>query len=558
MIKAFVSGLVEDIGGLKGVLRFIILCSLASILLLLDLITAWHDPSLVNRNGWIGVILTASVYGVAITGMLLLLPRKICKIVSATVFGWVLFFSIVGLVTQRQFGMVFRGETIMILAGSSLDEIKEFLMMYATLKWIVGSLLFVACEVIVVFCLARCDYFRYSRKLLILALICFLPIMGWLRIFPVHGRTALATFRAATYQRFGSFSVWENIYNSLAQLNDLSEAAKNPDLPETIDCHADSTTPLLGVVVIGESSTRNRWSLYGYGKDTNPLLMQYKDELMIFNDLVSVSSGTTECLRHLLTAATCENEKCKYTFTSICQRAGYYCSFLSNQGHWGQFDGVDTILFKDCDKKFWLGDVWGAGTPDNPRYDGYLLPYIMQDIKESNANRTTFVHLIGSHSEVKDKCPPSFAAFGLNNENVLKDDITKSEQYDNSIIYTDYMLCEIIKFVKERGGASFLIYLSDHGESPSSKYWRFVEDQDVWEIPMFIWMSEEYKTKYPDIVEQVKKSVNKPLVSDQLLFGLTRLFLIDGLPDYKEEEDFLSDKFIPREKRYNEKVQGVK
>lgn len=558
-MKEMIKGLYNELGGRRAVLRLISLVVLVTFLFFLDSACSYSDFSQVNFNGWLGAILGGFAYACTFVGVLLLLPPKVSRALCLLIVPWTFVYSVFSFVAMQNFGMVFRGEAVQILLGSSWQEIKDFFAIYAKPKWIIGFIFVFGISVGLIVGTLKCGYFKISRASLLLALVMMIPWCVWTARFPpAKSPDIVRRIKSSTILRYSAISFWEETYKSWSQFKDLTAASNAPNLPLRLKSANIVDEPILGVMVLGESSTKNRWSLYGYDKTTNPLLSIRKKDLDVWTDLVTPASGTTQSLRYILSAATKEQDThAKYLLPSICKRAGYRNVFLSNQGHWGQYDGVDTVIFRDADKKIWICDE-KKPTIDNKNYDGMLLSYLNAEIEKLNCRAAIFLHCAGSHQDVRDKCPPSMAKFGLDENGVLKEDATKSEHYDNSIAYTDYVLDEMIKMLEKRGGVSFLVYLSDHGESPSSEYWRYAPDKDLWEVPMFIWMSEEYKAKYPEIVDQVKKSVDKPLVSDQLLFGFTKLFLVEGLPDYKEEEDFLSDKFIPREKRYNEKVQGVK
>lgn len=542
----------------KGLYRFIALCTLSSLLFVLCTIILWSNFSDVNLNGWLGAILSGGAFGLSFTAILLILPRLVARVVYPLVVGWTIFYIVSSYVAMKNFGMIFRGEAVMIIAGSSWQEIWDFLKMYANVRWVCGTILFVGVEIAVVVILLRVRYFKPTLKGGWLLLLCQIPAIIWLLKFPPEYPTMEENLKACTFLRFDMFGLVEDSWKSMGRLEELSRVSKDPCLGQAIVRRDRSQSPLLGVIVIGESSTRNRWSLYGYDRDTTPMLDSIRNELVVYDNLVAAQGSTTQCLRYLLTAATKEDERCRYILPQIIHEAGFKSVFLSNQNHWGQFDGVDTILFSACEQLFWLGDVLGNGTPDCPRYDGYLLPYVDKAITESDGSQIIFVHLQGSHMPMADKCPLEFAKYGLREEGGLCADAAESDLYDNSIVYTDYVVSQILQRLKERGGDSFLLYMSDHGETPSSTKWRFVQDKDLWEIPMIAWFSREYREFHGEIVRQANNSVHKPLVSDQLLSGIVKLCLIEGLPDYKEQEDFLSDKFIPREKRYDDKVQGVK
>lgn len=558
-MKTWLGKLYADIGGRKGLARFVLICSLACLLLMLDLYSNIAFPGDLNVNGWVGLIAVPGLtYGLSFVCFSLVLPRKICRIIFPTILGWVFFFSVTNLMARMQFGAMLQGAgTFMILAGSSWEEVKEFFSMYSQAKWIFRIVIFFLLEIILVVCLAKCAYFGVPhgrRGFCRLFLLGQLPLAIWIFVSPKQGTTLFQRVKECSVSRFHSFSFWLSASNEFSTLRDMKDASFNPRLPAHLGCGTDRDSPLLAVIVIGESATRSRWSLYGYERNTNPRLNSRKSLLCVVNDLVTPNHTTTGSLRYFLSAATKEDESCRYLLPSICRRAGYECSLLSNQRHWSRNDGAEVILFKDCVRKLWLDDIFGKSTRDKLRYDDVLLPYIQQEIAQASGNTVLFVHPMGSHFEYEDRYPIEFAAFGLDANGKLKSDITQSDHYDNTIVYTDYILNEIIEHLESRGGDSLLLYLSDHGESPRGEKVRFVRDRDTWEVPMFAWFSEGYRAHYPDVVKSMYKARTKPLVSDQLLFGVTRILRIEGLPGYTEEADFLSDAFVPREKRYDSRV----
>ncbi len=550
----------EALGGSQTIISMTLLFCIAQILLILDATAYYGNIAEVNINGWIWLLISTAPYALFLIAFIFTMPPVVARVIVPITFSWILLFSVIASLVNRNFGIMLRGEALQIMAGSSWKEVCDFIAMYSSVKNCLLAIAFVVLLAMMVTLLAKLRYFkvRFIGKVFV-AIFLLVPWVVWTSIFPPSEQAdRCRMFKERTIWKYASFMFFEETYKSYKVTRASVRVANSPELPSSLRNKVSSEDNVLGVLVLGESATRNRWSLYGYDKKTNPYLDSRSSGLFIFSDVVSSAGSTTQSLRRILSNATEEAKDAKYFLPAILRRGGYAGCFVSNQDHWGQWDGADTLFFKDSDRKIWTSDYYKAQHMKGPRFDEVVLPYVGEYVASATKNMAIYVHLMGSHVDVKDKCPPLMAKFGLDEKGVLKEDATKSEHYDNSIAYTDYVLDEMLKMLEERGGASFLIYLSDHGESPSSEYWRYAPDKDLWEVPMFIWMSEEYKAKYPEIVEQVMKSVNKPLVSDQLLFGLTRLFLIEGLPDYKEEEDFLSDKFIPREKRYNEKVQGVK
>ena len=74
--------------------------------------------------------------------------------------------------------------------------------------------------------------------------------------------------------------------------------------------------------------------------------------------------------------------------------------------------------------------------------------------------------------------------------------------------------------------SSVLVYLSDHGENVydiGDCVGRLYDVPYFYEIPFMIWCSDKYVKQHPDIVESIRKSVDKPLMSDNLCHLLMRL-----------------------------------
>jgi len=124
--------------------------------------------------------------------------------------------------------------------------------------------------------------------------------------------------------------------------------------------------------------------------------------------------------------------------------------------------------------------------------------------------------------------------------------------FDNTIVYTDYIISSAIDILKEeRESQNFLIYASDHGESlgESGIYlhaapMRFAPKEQI-HIPTLLWSSENLKEKR----KKIKK--NYP-VSNQIENKITHEYLPHALLDFfnlktsylKENKSMLSVKKI--------------
>ncbi len=130
-----------------------------------------------------------------------------------------------------------------------------------------------------------------------------------------------------------------------------------------------------------------------------------------------------------------------------------------------------------------------------------LLENFEQDVESLNGNRVIALHLIGSHGPTYfQRYPKDKAAFmpdcpRADIENCSVEQIVNT--YDNTILYTDYVLSQTInelKALEERYNTA-LIYVSDHGESLGENglflhgmpYSLAPEYQT--KVPLMLWMS---------------------------------------------------------------------
>lgn len=536
-------------GGFKGFVRLGAITGLLGTCFFLGSLCEWIDISDISVKIWISQILCSLTYSLSITSFMLILPSKISRLIFVAFSEWTIFITTVACFTKFNFNRVFAGETISILLGSSWEEILEFIGHYLNAKWILIFFLFVALNIIIVRLLWRCKYYLPSKGLLIIFFALLIPYLFY-NLFYIYTHREIINmnniFQRCTIRRFTAINVWSKFDSSLAEIKDLKYAVRYPDLPECLIGPSDDVN-LFGIVVIGESATRNRWSLYGYSRPTTPCIDALKNDVFVFTDLLAAAPYTTQALRFLLTEATLGRDRggAKYTLSQICCRAKYASSFFSMQNHWSGCDGADTLFFSDCSTKVWVTDL----TRKEEAFDDKLLPYVASEIK-CHDNRAVFLHFMGSHTLPERRYPHEKTVFGRIGDVIPSSEkISNSDHYDNSIHFTDSVLGKLIEMCSKSKRPCFLLYISDHGETPSSDFWRYNSHRDLWEIPMFIWLSKEYKARYPSTTRALAESCSKPLQSDQLLHGIVNLFQITPPITWRTDENFLSRDFKIRENR---------
>ncbi len=218
-----------------------------------------------------------------------------------------------------------------------------------------------------------------------------------------------------------------------------------------ITAQVTSSDNMVVVLAIGESSRLRNFSLYGYDrKNTNPILSTY-DDLHLLKGKASI--GTTRLA--LLDILDRDDVK----LPAITSVAGIDTSCYVNFKLYDNCDAVGEIRTQNCGH-------------DGNCYDEDVVPLLEKNLAAYESGpRFIILHLGGgSHGPLYYKRhPPEFQQF---KPQCLEADVLNhctAEQlfnsYDNTILYVDHVLGQIIDELDDSGVPYVLIYLSDHGES---------------------------------------------------------------------------------------------
>ena len=308
------------------------------------------------------------------------------------------------------------------------------------------------------------------------------------------------------------------------------------------------------ILVIGESYIKSHSNIYGYNLNTTPWMTKEKDagRLFAYADVISPFIYTSESVRNILSTNSIGNKEQWYEFPffpAIFKKVGFDVLFWDNQ--------YDPLSIYSCD--FTLNAYLHSPVITSLSYDK-VRPYIsmcdadlvsnyQQYFYEHQTINPTFTifHLQGQHFSTEERYPQSseFKHFTVDSIRRFEEWMTTDKKdviahYDNCTLYNDYVLNQIISIFRDK--CSVIVYLSDHGEDvydTGDVLGRRESSLQSYEIPLFIWCSDKYKEQHGDIVESIKKSVNKPLMSDNLCH---LLFHLGGVKStyYNDSRDVLS------------------
>ncbi len=331
------------------------------------------------------------------------------------------------------------------------------------------------------------------------------------------------------------------IRSSVLYVQHLQETHFTPSLIAQ-DAHlSQDTPPQIVLFVIGESARSANFSLNGYAKATNPYTRTLNT--ISFKDFYScgvITAISVPCMLTHYTHQTYTNRNLSLyvnNILDIAQSVGYEVWYLGNNG--GKCVG-------GCDRNIAHKILYPSNSLDE-----VMLPdieHIIQNAQKHKKNTFIIAHQYGSHGAAyASRYPSNFEHFTPACKQKELSKCTYEEivnAYDNTLLYNDYLLAQMISLLQKADMRSMLWYVSDHGESLGElgqymhgglgyklapKYQKH--------IPSIMWFSHQWGNIPTLALAQQEKTLNHDYVFHTLLHLL-------GIQtqDYDKNLDILSDK----------------
>ena len=331
-------------------------------------------------------------------------------------------------------------------------------------------------------------------------------------------------------------------------------ACDNPDLPAKLSVSVAEKDMPNGIIVMGESATRKNWHLYGYSRQTTPILdaLFARGEVVFYDDVVGIHPETVGAHSLVMSDVNFDNEAVgHWTLAEAFRRAGYRCVEIAAPFVWGGDNSILNKLYKGCETRH----IVGALHSDRKVYDGDLVPYLERELQNDTRPTIFFIWFSGMHYPLRDANPKEDDYFTneIDAEELIGfSDFEKDRRnrYDNGILYEDKVLGQIVDVLKKRSRRpTFLFFSSDHGESPRSPQWRNFKDPETYELPVFFWFSPEYRTAHRSLVDAISAARHRPLQPDEMTTGLLSLGFVTGIPNMRACDTFFDANFKGRNPR---------
>jgi lipid A ethanolaminephosphotransferase len=328
--------------------------------------------------------------------------------------------------------------------------------------------------------------------------------------------------------------------------NNSSKVLNKIGLDATIE--PSNKAKKLVILVVGEASRADHFSLNGYRKKTNPLLE--KEDIINFSNMFSCGTSTAHSVPCMFS---------KFTRDTFDYSKGVsYENVIDVLNHtkkvkilWRDNNSDSKGVALGIDYKDYKTSNTNTICIENECRDIGMLVGLDKIIKDNlNQNILIVLHQMGNHGpayykrSTRDfkKFTPECKTNQL--EKCTQEQINNS--YDNAILYTDYFLSKTINLLKkyDKIYQTAMIYMSDHGESLGENgiYLHglpyFMAPDAQIHIGALVWFGE--KTKQNINTDTIIKDKDKKYSHDNLFHTLLGIFNVKTKL-YKQNMDIIND-----------------
>ena len=299
------------------------------------------------------------------------------------------------------------------------------------------------------------------------------------------------------------------------------------------------------VLVIGESQNRNNMSAYGYERETTPWLSSMKDRknFIVFDNAYSCHTHTVPVLTYALTAKNQYNDlklSESISLLEVAEVAGFETVWVSNQVRYSAWDTPITVIADEANQQFWYNDNVGEKTSTN-NYDIKLIDSV-ERMQLSDKMLIVF-HLMGNHGSYRERYPREFKKFG--GRKTL-------DEYDNSILYNDYVVKNLFDKVKTLPNFKGFIYFADHADAVlqglAHDASKFIPQMT--HIPMYMYFSDTYVDDFSDKVNNLNKAKYNTFTNDLIFNMVLSIMDVQVEKGYEANNDITSDKYDKTTSRF--------
>ncbi len=293
----------------------------------------------------------------------------------------------------------------------------------------------------------------------------------------------------------------------------------------------DDKKKTLTIIVVGEAARASEFSLNGYHRDTNPELSQ--QDIINFPHVSSCGTETAvsvPCMFSKFTRKDYSDSKGKRNenLVDVLHHAGFDLLWKDNNS---SSRGVATRIGEQNVQNLNVPDI----CTDKECFDDILLYQLQDYVDQLKNDGVIILHQKGSHGPAYYlRSPEKYKKFLPECRTNQLQDCPRQDlinAYDNTIVYTDHVLSEVINFLKKNSTQfdTAMWYLADHGESTGEKgiylhaapYMIAPEEQT--HIAMLQWFSDGFLNRMKLSKSCLEQKANGEFSQDNLFHSVLGL-----------------------------------
>lgn len=340
--------------------------------------------------------------------------------------------------------------------------------------------------------------------------------------------------------RLAKIYPWGLIMHTVKYLNDNIHISSHAATVDGLKIRSEKKSPIsyreIYVFILGEAARFDRFSINGYSKPTDPYL-QKMTKLAVFSDVCTQATITRMAVPPIMTGVGLEYLSEAFGQPSVVtyfKKAGYKTYWFSNQRKMDIWDNATSVYANEADQVVYFNKSLTDSTDVQVKYDGVMVPALKELVTRSDLRKIFAVfHMMGSHWRYDRRYPVEFDVYkpsGKGLDNLRFDDPStkdmKNFSYDNSILYTDYFIANVIDIIAESGAVGTVTFLSDHGEDlfDNEKNLFGHGNQQVStfvaKVPLFVWYTDLYYSVYSGKIEAMLNNKNKKVSTASIFASL--------------------------------------
>ena len=476
----------------------------------------------------------------------------------ATIYGIVVGgLSLISIGYFTIFRQEFSQSVFFVMAESNYNESHEFISQYLSIKLVVVLLIYSFVGGVLWF-KVKPVYVKNMTKWLVSIVIMvyaltplFISIAIKRTSFERATKHLLSRMETTVpWQLLSSYAAYRSQLSNMENiLNHLQSLPKFENLKDV-----NTNTPRTLVLVIGESTTRSRMGIYGYERDTTPLIEQFEKDnpdFVVFNDVVSSRPYTIEILQQALTLADEQHPDLylsKPSLIDLMKQAGYKTFWITNQQTMTKRNTMLTMFSKQADEQFYMNN---DRNQSSRQYDSSVFEPFKNVLNDPTEKKFIVIHLLGTHMKYELRYPESDEYQHFNDKSGLAFDLDDDKldvynSYDNAIMFNDFVITKLFNLFKASDANGFILYFSDHGEdvyqtAPHDVLGRNEKapTRAMYTIPFMLWQSPKWLTNHPN---NFQSYVNRKFSTQDLIHTWSDLAGL-SFDDYQPERSIVNKDF---------------